>query len=377
MGRLFWNFLAVFCFLLIITFEFEYSLLPEIYRLVNPFFESLVELVGINLMGFNINFDPVISSDSQGLYVHIFNLIWISLVLTFAFKVILKEKKVNLRPYLLIFLTYYCSLQLLIYGFDKLFKAQFFYPEPNILYTPLKDLSKDILYWSTMGVSRGYSMFLGITEIIVSVLLWFRKTRLIGAILGVGVMINVVAINLGFDISVKLYSSFLLLCFILILCPYSKYLYSVFSFQAEIENPNIPRFNLGKLESKKRIIKLGVIILFIVEGLYPYLKTGNFNDDSFPRPQFHGAYSVSENELGVKRVFIHRQGYLIFQNKEDEFQDFQLEIDTTKRTIRAIDYREEKWDMLNYEFDNNSLTQIKGEINGRELDIALEKIYGK
>jgi hypothetical protein len=92
-------------------------------------------------------------------------------------------------------------------------------PEPNLLFTPLGQLDKDILYWSTMGSSYGYNLFLGCTELLTGVLLFFRKTRAIGALAAVFICANIVAVNFSFDISVKLLSSFLLLLSLFIAIP--------------------------------------------------------------------------------------------------------------------------------------------------------------
>src|SRR5205085_9499653 len=105
---------------------------------------------------------------------------------------------------------YYLCLQLLKYGVDKIFKNQFYLPEPNTLFTPAGMLDKDILYWSTMGTSYGYNIFLGSLEIAAALFILIKRTRLIGLLLSLGILINVTEVNFGFDISVKLFSLFLL-----------------------------------------------------------------------------------------------------------------------------------------------------------------------
>lgn len=67
-----------------------------------------------------------------------------------------------------------------------------------------------------MGSSRAYTIFAGVFEIIPGFLLLFRKTKLIGALMAIIVMLNVVLLNFCYDIPVKLFSSFLLLIAIII-----------------------------------------------------------------------------------------------------------------------------------------------------------------
>ncbi|MEN8928677.1 MAG: hypothetical protein ABF240_07420 [Flavobacteriales bacterium] len=353
-----WTFASVFCLFFVVTFEFEYSILPELYKLVNPFFEALIRFSGTVFFGQGSNFNSEISSDSLGLFVHLFNMFFISIGIALLVTVVLRFKTVNIRLKLLQILTYYLSLQLLIYGFDKLFKGQFFYPEPNILHTNLRDLSPDILYWSTMGMSKGYSMFLGGAELLVAFLLWFRNTRLIALIIGTGIMIHVVAVNFGFDISVKVYSCFLLACFILVLSPYFSFLIPVFTLKSPSEIPQISHPNLRLNSKLNKAMKWGVICLLLAEGLFPYISTGNYNDDAVNRPKFHGAYSVSPNKYGVEKFYIHRAGYLIFEDENRIKEDFQMELDTMNQEIVLWDYRNKKESRWLYTSQEDNLTSL-------------------
>ena len=353
-----WVFASVFCLFFVVTFEFEYSILPELYKFFNPFFEALIRFSGTVFFGLDSDFNSEISSDSLGLFVHLFNLFFVSFGTALFVTEVVRFDIVNLRPKLLQILTYYLSLQLLIFGFDKLFKGQFFYPEPNILHTNLRDLSPDILYWSTMGMSRGYSMFLGGSELLVAFLLWFRNTRFIALIIGTGIMINVVAVNFGFDISVKVYSCFLLASFLLVLSPYLSFFISGFSLKTPGEFTQVsqlkPRFNF-KL---KTVIKWSVICLLLAEGMFPYFSTGNWNDDAAKRPKFHGAYSVSPNRFGIEKLYIHRAGYLILEDEKSAKEDFHMELDTMNKEIVLWDYRNKKESRWRYTSQEDNLTGL-------------------
>jgi len=358
MGKVFWVFIGSFCALFILTFEFEYSLFPEAYLVFNIFFEKLVSFTGQFLFRLHTEFDPSISSDSIGLFVHLCNVFVLSVLVAFLSQFFGSKSYVNLRHYILLLLTYYVSLQLLIYGFDKLFKAQFFYPEPNILHTQLKDLSRDILYWSTMGMSRGYSIFLGSAEIITAACLVWKRTRLLGALLGLGIMTNVLAVNVGFDISVKVYSTFLFSCFVLILSPWYKHLWHFF-FRELSTPPQEFEFSATK---KNRFatpwFKTVIIFVMCMEALFPYLASQNWNDDTAPRPKFHGAYVMKSNELGFSKFYIHRAGYLILENESQQKKDFELHIDSANSQLITWDYRKKKELRWRYISHNNKLTGI-------------------
>src|SRR5215203_4861430 len=93
-----------------------------------------------------------ISSDSRSMYVLVFLFFVIAIITTALLSLTaFKEKKQKAFPLLQSVFRYYLIMQLFIYGFDKVFKTQFYLPEPNILFTPLGNISRDLLYWSTIG----------------------------------------------------------------------------------------------------------------------------------------------------------------------------------------------------------------------------------
>ena len=247
-----------------------------------------------------------------------------------------------------IFSTYFIAWILLKYGFDKLFKAQFYSPEPNILYSKVGDLDKDILFWTSMGSSYSYSVITGLFEIISGILLLFRKTRNLAILLSIGVFVNVLAINVGFDISVKLFAVFLLLTSLYLAAPFARNLWlflSNQSFKLSTNNEkHIPEFNGAKW------LKLLLIFGIFLECLYPFMKNSNFNDDLAERPIYHGAYEVEAIVRGsdtlspaianLNRLFFHRDHYLILQDTADSFVDYSYSLNAAQTKIKLIDYNE-------------------------------------
>ena len=82
-----------------------------------------------------------------------------------------------------------------------------------------------------------------------------------------------------------------------------------------------------------------------ISPLFPYIKSGHYNDDNVPRNYLHGAYEVSKIEtinpeiaFDIKRFFIHRKNYFIFQYQDDSLEDFHLEIDTDKKQFNLVTY---------------------------------------
>ena len=81
------------------------------------------------------------------------------------------------------------------------------------------DSSPMNVVWSFMGASRPYTIFAGLSEVLAAVLLIWRRTGTLGALVATAVMTNVVMINFCYDVPVKLYSSHLLAMALVIAAP--------------------------------------------------------------------------------------------------------------------------------------------------------------
>lgn len=114
---------------------------------------------------------------------------------------------------------FYLFWMMLGYGAAKVLKSQF--PAPNAVWLDeaLGDMSPMRLLWAFMGHSTSYTVFTGVTELLAGVLVLFRRTRLIGALLVAAIMTNVLVLNLSYDVPVKLGSSHLLVMALFVVWP--------------------------------------------------------------------------------------------------------------------------------------------------------------
>lgn len=243
--------------------------------------------------------------------------------------------------------SYYIAFILLKYGIDKIFKKQFYLPEPNILYAQFGDLTKDTLYWSVMGLSYSYSICTGIFEVLITILILIKKTRVFGLCLAIAALVNIIIINFSFDISVKTFSIFLFLVSLFALSAYIKPLCDFFFAGKTISlNPATP---VDFKTSRFKILQYLSVTGFIAYILFPYLSAASFNDDNADRPLLHGAYEIEDFVVNqdtldkmnfpVKKVFIHRHNYIIFQLNDGKMIDYFFEIDPIKKQLTLQDYK--------------------------------------
>jgi len=109
------------------------------------------------------------------------------------------------------------------YGIAKLFCFQMPFPSLSQLATPLGDYLPMRLSWMYMGYSSTYQFFAGAFEVLAGILLLFRRTATFGTIVALGVFTNVMIMNMGYDIPVKLFSAHLVvICFVLLAFEYKR-----------------------------------------------------------------------------------------------------------------------------------------------------------
>jgi hypothetical protein len=318
--------------------------------LADSLFGGIIRQIASFFPSFGI-VDPAISSDSASLYLLMFLLVLSSMLLAGILASVngWALRRERILPLVRKILVYYLLLMLLKYGFDKVFREQFYTPEPNILYTPLGQLDSDMLFWSTLGTSYTYSLLTGLLEIFAAVCLAFSKTRVLGLLTALTIMTHVLVINLGFDISVKLFSAFLLFIILLLLSPQLKRLYHFLVLNElqglKPEGLTYAVFYHPFLRISFKTLLLGV---FLLEALQPFITKGCKNHDMAGKPYLHGAYEVFEvsrgkdsvdiHETPVRRFFIHRDGFMIFQDWNDGMSDYRLQLFPGNTEMILTDY---------------------------------------
>ena len=125
----------------------------------------------------------------------------------------------RLQQWLLVYLRFAVGTIMIGYGLAKVFHTQFPAPTPAKLEQPYGDASPMGLLWTFMGFSGPYNVFTGLAETVPALMLFFRRTATLGALLLVAVMTNVVVLNFCYDVPVKIFSTQLLLASLYIAGP--------------------------------------------------------------------------------------------------------------------------------------------------------------
>lgn len=215
-----------------------------------------------------------------------------------------KSEYSNFYRWALLYARYFVGLSLFSYGAIKFWNGQF--PGPNIgtMEVMYGDMSPMGLAWRFFGFSDTYKFFMGISEISAGLLILFPRTKVFGALLSIGVCLNIVLVNFSFDVPVKIFSSHLLFFSILIVLPYAKSLFELFFLHkpAQLEKEQ-PYF-----QSKRGKIAW-VIINFFFVGLISFGTLANhlyFQLTFVPTHPWQGFYTEfkAESPFPFERLVI-------------------------------------------------------------------------
>ena len=163
-----------------------------------------------------------------------------------------------------LFGRYYLASVLLGYGFAKVFPSQFRFPLLGRMETPYGDGSPMNILWSFMGSSTAYTIFGGVMEVLPGLLLFFRRTALLGALAGFAVMFNVAALNYCYDVPVKLYSTHLCVVALLLAAPDARRLAGMFLRNEGAEPRDLSRPRTGWFG---HLVRLLVVVPFVAMGV--------------------------------------------------------------------------------------------------------------
>jgi uncharacterized membrane protein YphA (DoxX/SURF4 family) len=230
---------------------------------------------------------------------------WCVLVLAFLVAMIwvwfdrARQRDVTVHEIVRVMVRYVLASALLSYGLIKLLSTQFPPPSFDRLVESYGQSSPMGLLWTFMGVSRPYEVAAGLLETAGGLLLLFRRTTTLGAILTAGIMTNIVLMNFCYDVPVKLYSSHLLFCACWLLSPEVRRLADIFLFNRPTAPARLarawPNRTLAHTALALKILLLGWLLYLHV---VPAWQQGRKWSEDTPKPALYGLYEVVEFSRG-------------------------------------------------------------------------------
>jgi hypothetical protein len=246
------------------------------------------------------------------------------------------------------YLAYYLFLCMDFYAVFKINLIQMPYPNAEALLAPLGQRSRMHLLFNTVGVSPMYSILTGLFEFIAAALLLNRKSRMLGSVLMMVVLINVVSLNLCYNINVKLLSLLMLSVDLFLMTPYLSPLIKFFGFsKADIllKQETIPvakwKTNVFNLFVIVTCCWVTVYLTIRSEGVKKTISTQNQHlyDVSVFLRQKDTLSSAPADTFRIKKLLFtayYAHQYAVVYNMQDSARYYDYTWDDRRQKIRLI-----------------------------------------
>src|SRR6185295_9990875 len=113
---------------------------------------------------------------------------------------------VTAHKWLHLFLRFALGSTMATYALVKVIPLQMPAPQLTRLVEPFGHFSPMGVLWYSVGASRPYEMFTGFAELLATVLLFVPVTATLGALVALADTIQIFALNMTYDVPVKLFS---------------------------------------------------------------------------------------------------------------------------------------------------------------------------
>ena len=381
------GFRFAFVYLLLFNLPFPLNAFPYVDKIgewYNAIWNWMVPRVARAV--FHREIDPVFngSGDRTFDYVLVACLLLIALVITIIWT-ILDRKRLSyptLYRWLNVYVRFSLGAVMIGYGAYKVISSQFPPPTLDRLMQPYGDSSPMGLLWTFMGASEAYTMFVGAAEMIAGILLFPRKTSMLGALMSAGVLSNIVALNFSYDVPVKLYSSHLLAMAVFLLLPELRRLANFFILNRPADCVTVQPLFRRTLWHRGALV-LSSLFLIAVVGTSLYQSYAQRRDFIALRSPLYGVWDVEEFKLAQptptasaaswRRMVFDSPGRVAVQTATNH-ERFGLQLDPEKRTLTLRKRDDPGWNtVLTYERASPDVITLAGTLNGSEMTARLHR----
>ncbi|MEA5427757.1 hypothetical protein [Arcicella lustrica] len=240
----------------------------------------------------------------------------------------------QLSYWFFVIVRYSLALRMSWFAIAKVFPVQMPFPTISQLNTNLGEFTPGKLYWLTTGVSPFFEVFAGIFELTATILILFRRTTTLGALMMVAILLPIWFVNIGYDAGVELTSLHIFTLAVLLLVKDFKPFWDLLILH---KASNIPAFIspdfLKKWQNNTRLVlKWGFILIFLVYRGFEYGRV-YAADKTFKLPltdgvkEFAGFYDVSAFSINNQIIPYSTTDTIRWQNVVfEKFNTFSIKV---------------------------------------------------
>ncbi len=286
--------------------------------------------------------------------------------------------------WLRVFVRYMLAIGLLQYGLMKVFPTQFqaLFGLRRLM-EPFGEFSPAGVLWNFMAISIPYTVFTGLIETLAAVLLLFRRTTTLGALLALAAMTNVLALDISYGVGARLTVTGFLLMSLFLLAPVLRNLISVVVWNqataaAQLDAPHFPRGWRRIAASTFAVVFVGAN-LFAGRAILTRQWTAYQWMNAQPHSPVYGLYRVeSGGPPGWYKVAFDSprlQGFphtMVVRTLDDRVQSFPTDFEPGTKQIVLTE--EPGRPSLNWNKEDSTHLVVSGTLRGTPITMRLRRI---
>lgn len=386
------RFILIYLVLYIYPYGFEYimELTPDDISFWTP----ITTWFGETFLGWEFNPKRLMKGfDSKYDYSRFLLIAILSILIAFIWGFLRgRFQRIPVKSWIITIIRYHVGLTLILYGLAKVLVLQFGEMDLLTLEGKMGSFTGMGFLWKFMSYSPFYTAATGYVEVIGGLLLLFRGTTFLGSLISFIAMVNVVIIDIGYDVSVKMFAIHLLLM-VFVLVAYNTRRILQFSLnRTNITPVKYESLIPSRFRKLQYGLKAGIILYFAISQFYFQGKRVDRRNTQNEAPSLTSVYFVNDQtangiplnddyfpeELKWKAIFINGSSYLknslVIENKEGRRRYFSTKTDTVNKTITFYPFRgsEDDTNTFNYEKLDGKGVRFEGIYQGDTLSITTE-----
>ncbi|MFC8385770.1 DoxX family protein [Nocardia sp. NPDC057272] len=362
----------------------------------------LTDWVGTQIFDVPIDYTVTGSGDTAAKWVAVFTLLLVAVPVTAVWSVLDRRRPNYTRLYEWFRLLLRISLAsaLLLYGMIKVLPSQMSFNLERLV-EPFGHMSPMAVLWAQSSLSEPYEMALGAAEVVAALLLILPVTAGIGSVLAVIVALQVLLMNLTFDVPVKLFALQLFLYATVLAAPDVIRVGRALLGRAVVARTSTPLLSTARgnrilltVQVLMGVWLLGATTVEAYDGWHTY---GNAR----PKSPLYGIWNVTEYSIAGEQVpalvdfreapsssgmpsaterfrriiFDIPQGMTV-QRLDDSLVSFPARVDTDQHTITLSKDTGHQWKLATFSYAQPQSDRLilEGVLGGRPVRMQLDQV---
>ncbi|MFD4444835.1 DoxX family protein [Nocardia sp. NPDC058519] len=361
----------------------------------------ITDWIGTHLFDVPIDYTVTGSGDTAAKWVSVFTLVLVAVPVTAIWSVLDRRRPNYARLYEWFRLLLRISLvsALLLYGMIKVLPTQMSFNLERLV-EPFGDMSPMAVLWAQSSLSEPYEMALGAAEVVAALLLILPMTAGLGSVLAVIVAMQVLLMNLAFDVPVKLFALQLFLYATVLAAPDIIRIVRAMlgqAVEARTSTPLLPTPRGNRiLLAAQALIGVWLLCATTVEAYDGWHTYGNAR----PKSPLYGIWNVTEFSVAGEQVpalvdfsespasgmpsVTERFRRIIFdipqgmtmQRLDDSLVSFPARIDTDQHTITLSKDTAHQWKLATFSYvqPQSDRLILEGTLGGKPVRMQLDQV---